>query len=884
MQRGDLDNSISRRDFLEILAGSAALRAGLATESRASNSTISTSKEEISLIPGFHVSSCGWKHDFSEDRVHVVNIYLNHLDRLRDDPTYNFVFSEVSNIIAIKDLVPDRFEELKQRIKEGRVELVNAFFVEATPNLSGGEVLVKQMVEGLRWQQQVMGVRPRVAWMIDICGLHSQMGQICAGVGLDGMVYTRMNKVGSTLHWAESPDGSRALALCATNTNIYFEFMPMFRTKDLLSQEQLEDLQQYVEDKREITPAPAPLFAVAGNGDYGLAPLRKDYPREFLKQWKKVNPSSEIGVTTLAPYLNSILPGIKSGEIQLPTMRGGTGYIFSSFWVQMPIVKQWFRRNEHGLQTAESLATAASLKAQSDYPVQHLYHAWILTLLNSERDVLWGDIRDNVCESPTSWDVRDRLEMVEAISTRVQKQAVGALLPAGAGAGLFNPVNWERNEPLLLALPEGTGVAEAQCQELPDEQGTLCSISLPSVGIRGLSLARGSVKPSKSIDLPETIETRYYQARVDRKTGALTSLKTKPSGREILGGPGNVLWAERNKPEVAWDAPALQIMQRPEQRIRLASSNEFVPKFTVSTGPLVTRVEVESAFFGGSSCRRVMRFYDSYPRIDFSTELEDIPNPTIVLAEFPMANDIEEVRRGIPYGFSHAAWAKPNANLYGWERGIVPAVRWSHYALAGGGGLAILDRGVPGRELNGKIPLLYLIATTDRFYTFPTPWLSGKGPHQFSYALVAHEGDWEQARIPQMAWEFNNPAVMVPGRAASPADSFLQTSDNVIVEALRLEGPDIELRLVECFGVAGTAEVEMALPHERGALTDMLGGHSKLLEGGPKYSFPIRPQQIVTIRFRTASSVEAIKPLLKWDELVPKFKVAALYKYDPNVK
>ena len=90
-----------------------------------------------------------------------------------------------------------------------------------------------------------------------------------------------------------------------------------------------------------------------------------------------------------------------------------------------------------------------------------------------------------------------------------------------------------------------------------------------------------------------------------------------------------------------------------------------------------------------------------------------------------------------------------------------------------------------------------------------------------------------------MAWEFNSPALMMPDKAESSAVSFLQTSGNVIVEALRREGQDIELRLVECFGEAGTAEVEMALTHEQAALTDMLGRSGTVLDGGPRYSFPI---------------------------------------------
>ena len=59
------------------------------------------------------------------------------LYRVREDPNYRFAMSEVNNIMAIREFEPQRIKELKQRIRERRVELVNAFFLEPTINLSG---------------------------------------------------------------------------------------------------------------------------------------------------------------------------------------------------------------------------------------------------------------------------------------------------------------------------------------------------------------------------------------------------------------------------------------------------------------------------------------------------------------------------------------------------------------------------------------------------------------------------------------------------------------------------------------------------------------------------------------------------------------------------
>jgi hypothetical protein len=399
---------------------------------------------------------------------------------------------------------------------------------------------------------------------------------------------------------------------------------------------------------------------------------------------------------------------------------------------------------------------------------------------------------------------------------------------------------------------------------------------LPSLGIAGVAVAAKAPEPAKRIELPPSIETKYYSVRIDPSTGALTSLKLKPSGREVLGGAANVLVAE--KPKSQHGDPGDFMLPRPD-RIKLGSSSDFQSSVHVMRGPMVTTVEVTGKFYGGSPARRLIHLYDNYPRIDFETELNDIPDLTVVVAEFPLAADVDEVRHAIPNGFSHGAWAKPDPALPGWTKGIVPAVGWIHYTLAGGGGVAILDRGLSGRELNGRTPIIYLLNATDKYYGWPNPWLSGKGKNVLFYALVAQEEPWDQARIPQIAWEYNNPPIVLAGKQVFPEKSFVQTSNNLIVPVIRREGKEIEMRLIECLGRAGTAEVTVNLPHQGAALTDLRGRNPRALQGGPAYRFPVAPQQIVTMRFHTDSAVEEIKPILKWDDLVPLPKRAALHQY-----
>ena len=416
--------------------------------------------------------------------------------------------------------------------------------------------------------------------------------------------------------------------------------------------------------------------------------------------------------------------------------------------------------------------------------------------------------------------------------------------------------------------------------ELAPNGSTICQVDMPSVGVRGMNLEPKPAPLPKKIAFPATIETKFYSAMIDPATGAISSIKLRSTGQELLGGPANVLVAEKRTGQ---GDPGDFTDPRPK-RPRLGSSNDYKPTITVMEGPLAFTVEVKSNFYGDAPCTRLIRFYKEFQRIDFETVLNDIPDLTVVVAEFPLTEKPKEIRRGIPFGFSHSPWSQPNEKLHGLPDGIQPAVRWSDYALENGSGLAILDHGLSGREINDKTPVIYLYNATEKYYGYVNPWLSGRGIHKLEYAIVPHAENWNSARIPQMAWEYNCPVTVSTDCGAKSAESFVQTSDNVIVEVIRREEDEIELRLAECLGKPGHADVTINLPHTSAALTDLMGGHPQPLNGKGSYTFPVRPQQIVTMRFKTNFKVDGIKPLMAWDELVPPAKRAALNSYQGDKK
>jgi alpha-mannosidase len=849
---------ISRRTFLAGSAGSA----GVA-------SLHGQTKRTVFIVPNFHPASCGWLANFSKERVYCANSYFDHLDRVRDDPNYAFVLSECNNMIAMLNFHPERASELKAAIRSKRVELVNGFFLESTVNLPGGEALVRLGIEGLRWQQQVFGVRPRFAWCIDVCGTHPQMAQITKGLGLDAYVYTRGNTTGSAVHWLEAPDGTKTLAIAP---GPYADLGLIFSVTAPFTPAQVEQFEGQLAARAKITPSGAPVLALGGSGDYSLAPKRADYPTAFLTEWRAIDPKWEFHFTTLSKYLDAIAPQLASGTMKIPTLLGGTGYFFDSFWIENPRVKTSYRRCEHQLQAAEMLATVASLKTRYKYPIEPLYHSWLQLFLNTDRNTLWGSAGGMVFESAESWDAADRFESIENASRSVLTGAARAVAGTGSDVALFNALNWERQDPLVLSSAEVPGDIEAEA--LPDGR-VICQPKLAPVSLTPMKRSPAPAAAAEQISLMETIENRFYSARLDAHTGAIVSLRLKPSGRELLSSPANVIVAE--KPKKQSGDPGDFMLPR-AQRIRLATSSDSPSAVHVTRGPLATTVIAEGTFYGGGVCQRVTRLYHNFPRIDFETTLNDVPDHTVVVSEFPLAAEVTEVRRGIPYGFTHGAWPEPTEALPGHNQGITPALRWSHYTLTDGGGFAIFDRGLSGRELTGKTPVIFLLNTTSKYYGYPNSWLSGEGKHVLEYAILAHEAAWAEARIPHAAWEYNSPAYAFETGVANPAP-FLTTSENVIVEAVRRDGGFIEVRLAECLGVAGKAYLTMPLPHSSAVQTNLAGEHPTPLPGHERYEFPVRRQQIVTLRFRTTGDVPMPGPLMAWDPFVPPAKRAALHRY-----
>lgn len=161
---------------------------------------------QMVMVPHFHYDPVWWNTqagytaldevDWARDRREAfadngLALVEAHLERARRDPDYAFVLAEVDYLKPYWDLYPDRREEIRGLLAEGRLEIVGGTYNEPNTNLTGVETAIRAVAYGLGFQRDVMGADPRTAWQLDVFGHDPQFPGIMAACGLDSSAWAR---------------------------------------------------------------------------------------------------------------------------------------------------------------------------------------------------------------------------------------------------------------------------------------------------------------------------------------------------------------------------------------------------------------------------------------------------------------------------------------------------------------------------------------------------------------------------------------------------------------------------------------------------------------------------------------------------------------------
>ena len=173
-------------------------------------------KATYHLTGNSHIDAA-WLWPWTETVDVVKRTFGTALQLMYEYPQYTYTQSAAAYNEWMAQKYPDMNAEIKQRIKEGRWEIVGGMWVEPDLNMPDGESLVRQLLVGKRWFKQEYGVDVRIGWNPDSFGYTWQLPQIYKKSGVDYFVTQKMawndtNQLPFKFFWWESPDGSKVLA------------------------------------------------------------------------------------------------------------------------------------------------------------------------------------------------------------------------------------------------------------------------------------------------------------------------------------------------------------------------------------------------------------------------------------------------------------------------------------------------------------------------------------------------------------------------------------------------------------------------------------------------------------------------------------------------
>ncbi len=808
----------------------------------------------VRLVGNAHIDMA-WLWPWTETVEVVRDTFASALQLMNEYPGFVYSQSSVQDYQWLHDKYPAQFQEIQKRVKEGRWELVGGMWVEPDLNMPDGESLVRQILVGNRFFQQQFGRQADIGWNPDSFGYTWQLPQIYKKSGFDSFVTQKISWNDTTvfpykLFWWQAPDGSKVLTYFPHTYNGTTEPVGL-----------ANDIAVYVPS----THFPE-IMHLYGVGDHGGGPTRQELDEAVrLENPSTVFPKAEF--STARGFFDDVEKSLNSGSVKLPTWNNELylEYHRGCYTTQSETKKQ-IRHNEEQLEDAEKFAALSFLTVKHPYSNTQFEGIWKKLLFDDFHDIMPGSgVGNNYVEalrnlneaSLESGKILD--DSLDRLTANIDTQG------AGVPFVIFNPLSWERTEPVTVEVhtpPVGRRLEATDAAGKPllsqvlsvngATQQTRLQVMVKGVPPLGYAVihvvpvthalpAVSSLKVNGA-----TIENEFFRMKIDPKTGCVTSLVNKPDNQETVapGGCGNLLQtfvdlpARQDAWEIAFDGKSWDLKE--PQEVKVAEN-----------GPERVVVRITNKFQNSDLVREIV-VHPGVPRIDVHMRVNWHESHILLKVGFPVNVQATKATFEIPYGTIE----RPTTRNTPAERAQfeVPAERWGDISNAGEG-LSLLNASKYGYDAKGNVLRLSLL----RSPSMPPPdgRIADQGFHEFTYALYPHSGDWKTGGVMRQGYELNYP--LRPVETQPHAGSWPMTHSfaavepaNVIVTALKKaeDSDDLIFRFYEFEGKS--TEVKLHLPEAAASaaetnLMEKRQSPMPLQQQGHEVVIPTGPYEIKTV-------------------------------------
>lgn len=540
-------------------------------------------KKKLYMIGNSHIDPV-WFWSWEEGMQEVKATFDSALQRMEEFEEFTFTSTSTAFFEWIESILPERFEEIKKRVQEGRWELTGGWFIEPDCNLPCGEAFVRQGLYGQRYLKSRFGRTAKAGSNVDSFGHNPVLPQILKKSGMEEYIFMRPRLDTPVFVW-ESDDGSRVNAL-----SLPAEYTTWFHDPTV------KNIQATLERTKDYDR----MVCCYGVGNHGGGPTIENI--RSIQQLKEQESFENVELA-FAHYEDFFRDAEKW---ELPVMKGPFERVNEGCYSIDSAYKLRNRLTETRLMEADNLMSMeAVFGGKWMGQTGKMERLWKTLLFNQFHDTLGGTIirsaRDEammqlggVCAAAGEIRALAMQNMANRIDTRGQGFPLILFNPTGtAFDGLMETeLEWFCRSPLRILSPEGEEIpyqrihtdAKVRHTTLGGRRRFVFRAQIPSFGY---AVYRVEKKEAALCCNPEmeivnedasVLENRFIRAEFDRKTGSLISLTDKESGYEALQDKEQILVYTDERD--AWGGLQGRRYERTARKFQLISMEK------VESGPL----------------------------------------------------------------------------------------------------------------------------------------------------------------------------------------------------------------------------------------------------------------------------------------------------------
>lgn len=719
---------------------------------------------KIYLIGNAHLDPV-WLWRWQEGLAEVKATYRSVLDRMNEFPNYIFTSACAAYYEWIERSEPAMFEEIRQRVREGRWVLTGGWYIQPDCNIPSGESFARHSLYSQRYFHEKFGRIAQTGYNVDSFGHNGGLPQILKQSGMSNYVFMRPNchekSIPSSLFTWKGCDGSQV-----TTFRIFEPYNVGYPLDTEINRRQISERDQEA-DRQQID---AMTFYGLGNhgGGASIALLRvtDELVNANPDRWTYGSPDTYFAA--------------QQGK-SLPIVEGDLQHHAPGCYSAHSKIKADNRRAEHTLTTAEKLRCTADILFGLTYPADEFHLAWKDVMFNQFHDILGGcslkeayddaavthgeaiaigERQINFSLQKLSWNI-DTTGGLDILRDKDKDWKLWESSALGTPVVVYNSLSWEVCAPVACGndvkyVTDDTGaVIPSQKTRHSASNGTdiwdtIFPAVIPPMGYRVYRIFKhvdcpqiSSVPPLEAGDT--FMENEYLRVEISRETGMVSSLFRKDLDAELLDSAAQAIVIDETNSDT-WGHGITCYNQR---------VGEFVCTSCVllENGPVRSVIRTISKY-GSSTLRQDFILNRGSRQVDVKVYLNWQEQHRMLKFAFPTAIENPKVMADAAYGHI-LRQAKGEED---------PCQQWVDLFGTGGRnalGLALLNNGKYGYDADNNV--LHMTALRSPIFNDHGSVRDGmyeytdQGITKFSYAICPHAGDFTGDSLVKRAYELNDP-------------------------------------------------------------------------------------------------------------------------------